>query len=79
VLQAIVNQAGGQRQVDFRLGGAKRKTGDKPYFALQIRPRDSYAHILLVGMHRERENSHVMRIPRLLAGCAVAVKKSSEG
>jgi hypothetical protein len=39
VLKAIVNQAGGQRQVDFRLGGAKRKTGDKPYFALQIRPR----------------------------------------
>ena len=22
-----------------RLGGSKRKTGDKPYFALQIRPR----------------------------------------
>jgi hypothetical protein len=28
--------------------------------------RDSHAHILLVGMHRERENSHVMRISRLL-------------
>jgi hypothetical protein len=35
--------------------------------------RDSHAHILLVGMHRERENSHVMRIPdslvRLRRGC----------
>jgi hypothetical protein len=40
--------------------------------------RDSHAHILLVGMHRERENSHVMRIPDCWSGCAVAVKKSSD-
>ena len=41
--------------------------------------RDGHAHILLVGMHRERENSHVMRIPDCWSGCAVAVKRSSEG